>query len=73
MPARAEAIALIAAPPQNARVRVTSGNQVVLEGSFAVHEAVTPVSLIAALAEWVVNVQPWLAAIARPLRRHARL
>jgi hypothetical protein len=31
----------------------------------------TPVSLIAALTEWVVNVQPWLAAIARPLRQRA--
>jgi hypothetical protein len=70
-PARDEAIALLSTPPQGARVGITAGNQLVLDGSFAVLEMVTPVSLIAALTEWVVNVQPWLSAISRPLRQRA--
>lgn len=70
-PARDEAIALISTPPQGARVGITAGNQVVLDGSFSVEEMVTPISLITALTEWVVNVQPWLSAISRPLRQRA--
>jgi hypothetical protein len=70
-PARDAALALMSSPPQGARVAITGGNQIVLDGNFAVHEMVTPVSLISALAEWVVNAQPWLEAIARPLRQRA--
>jgi hypothetical protein len=70
-PARDEALALMSAPPQGARVAITRGNQIVLDGSFSVHEMLTPISLIAALTEWVVNAQPWLEAIARPLRQRA--
>lgn len=66
-PARQEVFDLLCAPPPGAHAGVTGGNLIVLDGSLALQETMTPVSLIAALTEWVVNVQPWLEQIAQPL------
>lgn len=66
-PARKEVFDLLCAPPPGAQAGVACGNLIVLDGSLALQDKITPVSLIAALAEWVVNVQPWLLQIAQPL------
>jgi hypothetical protein len=65
--ARQEVLDLLSAPPPGASAGVARGNQIVLDGALSLPETVTAVSLIAALAEWVVNAQPWLERIAQPL------
>lgn len=66
-PARQEVFDLLSAPPPGAHAGVTGGNLIVLDGALSLQDKVTPVSLIAALTEWVVNVQPWLLQISQPL------
>lgn len=65
--ARDEAMALLAAPPAGASLRITRTSAIELDGQVTVTSDVTPVSLVAALTEWVINVQPWVSAIAAPL------
>lgn len=65
--ARDEAMALLAAPPAGASPRITRTSSIELGGQVTVASDVTPVSLVAALTEWVINVQPWVSAIAAPL------
>lgn len=65
--ARREAIALLSAPPPCASTRIVQNSTVTLDGQVTLQEQLTPVTLVAALTEWVINVQPWISAIAGPL------
>lgn len=65
--ARREAIELLASPPPGASLRVGDRSTVVLDGHVTLRDEVTPVRLVTALAEWVINIQPWVSAIAAPL------
>ena len=65
--ARDAAMALLATPPAGASPRITRTSSIELDGQVTVASDVTPVSLVAALTEWVINVQPWVSAISAPL------
>lgn len=65
--ARDEAMALLAVPPAGASLRITRTSAIELDGQVTLASDITPVSLVAALTEWVINIQPWISAIAAPL------
>lgn len=65
--ARDEAMALLATPPAGANLRITRSSTIALDGQMTLHADVTPVTLVTALTEWVINVQPWISAISAPL------